>query len=727
MSFNLLSEPIRKYVRDKKWEQLKPIQAAAIERILTTEDNYILASRTASGKTEAAFLPVLSAANFNAPGIKVLYISPLIALINDQFLRVEELCKNLEVPVTKWHGEANKSLKDQLLKDPSGVMLITPESIEAMFVNKPFNVIRLFSGLEFVVIDEIHSFLGTDRGIQLKSLLSRLQTVNRHYFRVIGLSATIGDYELAKTFAGPSRKTTVLLDKTPKEVKVSFRYFSGGTDELPLALLKNLYLETKDNKALIFPNSRGRAEEVAVKLKKISQKVNGHPNYFSHHSSVDRDEREYVEYFAKNNTLHNFCIACTSTLELGIDIGTVDEVVQIDASHSIASLVQRLGRSGRRDGAASTLVLYATGPWSLLQSMACWLLYREGFIEPPAESSKPYDLLAQQALSIVKGTSGIAPDQLIAQLKGNYAFAAIAENEILPIINHLIDTDMLERLGRELIIGVTGEKVVNNKDFYSAFTTEEHFKVVHAGNRIGEIPYTPQVLVDQNIMLAAKIWKIRDIDFKAKKIEVAVAKDGKKPIFLGLPGNVHAKVRQKMLEIIYTGDCYDFLDEASVDELKVIRSDFRAVPIEDPTVQRPLIDTGNKLQLFAFTSTKINNTIALLFHIKGIPSQFNPPTDSFEVVLGYTDFMAQWRSLPETISAIDGYLSAQAETNPEKSEVTKWAFLLPLPLRIAIAKEKVYDIEGTRAFLETVTFLAAQQTEGNQAPFSSMDQLPGKA
>ena len=198
MSFDLLSEPIRKYIRDKRWEQLRPIQAAAISKILSTSDNYILASRTASGKTEAAFLPILSKIDFTETGIQVLYISPLIALINDQFYRIEELCKYLDVTVTKWHGEANKTLKDRIIKHPNGIVLITPESLEAMFVNKPFNVKQLFSNLKYAVIDEIHSFIGTDRGIQLKSILSRLQSVNAKHFSIVGLSATIGDYNEAK-------------------------------------------------------------------------------------------------------------------------------------------------------------------------------------------------------------------------------------------------------------------------------------------------------------------------------------------------------------------------------------------------------------------------------------------------------------------------------------------------------------------------------------------------
>ncbi|MCZ2248807.1 MAG: DEAD/DEAH box helicase [Bacteroidia bacterium] len=289
MSFKLLSEPIRRYIRDKGWEQLRPIQNVAISKILGSDENFILASRTASGKTEAAFLPILSKVNFNESGVQVLYISPLIALINDQFYRVEELCKNLDVTVTKWHGEANKTLKNRLIKQPTGIVLITPESLEAMFVNKPFNVKQLFSNLKYVVIDEIHSFIGTDRGTQLKSILSRLQRVNSNSFSIVGLSATIGDYNEAKKFTGNEANTKVLLDGTAKEINTTFRFFKNEKEELPLELLKDLYIETKDNKVLIFPNSRGRAEEVAVKLKKISDRVKGHPNYFSHHSSVDRE------------------------------------------------------------------------------------------------------------------------------------------------------------------------------------------------------------------------------------------------------------------------------------------------------------------------------------------------------------------------------------------------------------------------------------------------------
>ena len=699
MSFNLLSEPIRKFIYEKGWDELRPIQNAAISRILGSDENYILASRTASGKTEAAFLPILSKVDFNEPGVQVLYISPLIALINDQFYRVEELCKNLDVDVVKWHGEANKTVKDRLLKNPKGIVLITPESLEAMFVNKPFNVKQLFSNLKYVVIDEIHSFIGTDRGIQLKSILSRLQQVNHKSFSIVGLSATIGDYVEAKKFTGDELKTKVLLDKTAKEINSTFKYYKYKKTDLPQELLEDLYIETKDNKVLIFPNSRGRVEEVAVKLKKISEREKGHPNYFSHHSSVDREVREYVEYFAKNNNRQNFCISCTSTLELGIDIGVVDEVVQIDATHSIASLIQRVGRSGRKDGEISNLYLYATNEWSLLQSIACWLLYKEGFIEPPQKTEKPYDILVHQALSITKGYSGINLTDLIKQLCSNSAFKGIDLVEIEEILNYLIEIDFLEKLQQEVIIGVEGEIVVNSRDFYSVFKTEENFKVINSGNKIGEVPFSPQIIEDENILLSAKIWKIKFVDHKAKKVEVIPAKDGKKPIFFGNSGVVHQRIREKMVEVLYSKIDYNFLDQPSRNEIESLRKEFSVFKIKDLSSQCPLQSKEKNLQLFTFTGTRINRTIQLLLDISGIKNNLDDDSSSFFIQVSKQELISKWSSLPVPLENIDCHISKLLKANPALLDFSKWGVYLPENYQVKLIKDKYFDIVETKEFL----------------------------
>jgi len=717
MSYHLLSEPIRKYIRNKGWEELRPIQHAAIERILTTESNYILASRTASGKTEAAFLPILSKVDFNEKGVQVLYISPLIALINDQFFRIEELCKDLEIPVTKWHGEANKTLKNKLLKKPDGIVLITPESIEAMFVNKPYQVKQLFSNLKFVVIDEIHSFIGTDRGTQLKSLLARIQQLNQNPFRIIGLSATIGDYQEAKNFTGDSQNTKVLLDKKAKDITAVFRFFESEKNELPLALLKDLYLKVKDNKVLIFPNSRGKAEEVSVKLKKISDKVKGHGNYFSHHSSVNRETREYIEYFAKNNQKHNFAIACTSTLELGIDIGTVDKVVQIDATNSIASLIQRVGRSGRKDGESSNLFLYATDTWSLLQSLACWLLYQEGFIEPPEKKEKPYSILVFQILSITKSKGGILIVDLIQEMKENFAFSHIEENEIIEIIKYLLEIDFLEQLNKEVIIGIEGEYIVNSRDFYSVFEREETYKVIHSGITIGQIPFSPQITEDENILLSARIWKIKGIDHQSQKIEVIPAKDGKKPVFAGSEMLIHEKIRQKMLEIIYSFSAdvetnYDFLDIESKTELEILQKEFSIFKITDTEKQRPLLIKENYLQLFTFTSTKINRTLLFLFSVAGIKTTLDEKNSCIDISATTNEVVKVWKSLIiplQNDTKLNSILTSFLASNPKILRSSKWSMYLPTVYQVELVKDTYFDIEGTTEFLNVVELKVNQK------------------
>ena len=697
-AFELLSPAVRKFVRDKRWESFRDIQSAAIKKIMGDDGHYILASRTASGKTEAAFLPILSKVDFNQRGVAVLYISPLIALINDQFMRVEDLCSDMEIMVTKWHGEASRSLKGKLLKDPQGVVLITPESLEAMFANKPYDVKNLFTNLKYVVIDEIHSFIGSDRGVHLKSLLSRLQGINAGSFSVVGLSATLGDFAEAKKFTGNPEKTVVLRDPASKDLDAVFKYFEQKAHNLPIELLKDLYRETRDAKVLVFPNSRGKAEEVAVSLMKIAERVGGHANYFSHHSSVDKQVREYVEEFAKSKVRSNFTIACTSTLELGIDIGSVDQVVQLDAAHSIASLIQRVGRSGRREGAKSRLLLYATNPWSLLQSLAGWLLYLEGFIEPPEIIDYPYDILLHQALSISKERLGITKKGLVAELKQNYAFKLIDEAEIAEIVDHLIAIDFLEELGRELIIGIEGEKIVNGRDFYTVFNVQPYYKVVNSGTGIGQIPVTAQVRENENILLAAKIWKIRFVDHQAKKIEVVTANDGRKPLFFGEGGDIHPRIREKMMGILYSAELFPVLDENSAIEIEKLRKEFSVFPLTDRNLQRPMLIGAKELALYSFTGSRINRTLSFLWALSGVEVHMHDDQSKFGVADAILDVGALSKLLIPSLDDLDFHLENFLYAHPDILSGSKWATYLPVKFRLRLLKQRYFDFEGAELF-----------------------------
>lgn len=708
MAFELLSEPVRRYVKDKRWEGLRPIQVAAITKIMGSNDNYILASKTASGKTEAAFLPILSKIKKGTASVQVLYISPLIALINDQFIRVEDLCTHLDIKVTKWHGEANRTAKEHLIKDPDGVVLITPESIEAMLINRPYYVKTLFNHLQYIIIDEIHSFIGTDRGMQLKSLLHRLQQSASCQPSIIGLSATIGreNFQRAKEMTGRPEETTVLIDKAAKKIVSRFHYFESSATGLSLDLLKDLYKNTYDKKVLVFPNSRGRAEEVAVKLKRIAEKVGGHSSYFSHHSSVDKELRESIEYFAKNNKHQPFLISCTSTLELGIDIGSVEKVVQLDATHSIASLIQRVGRSGRRDDDESVLLLYSTHPWSLLQSLACWLLYKDAFIEPTYFCEKPFDILVHQILSLVKEKQGLGISALNKEFAENFAFKGISGEEFDKIIQHLLHCDLLEKLGAELIIGIEGEKVANTKDFYTVFTTEPNFKVIHAGKTIGEIPLSPQIIVNENMLLAARIWKIADIDYRAKKIFVTPTNDGRPPIFGGDGGNVHVRIRIKMLEVLLSESDYAELDKSCREEIHKLRLDFSGFNIEDLEGDRPVIIKERTTNYYTFTGSKINRTIHFIMSLAGIQVSLSDASSCLHIDIdnGYT-----WKTadpiFEEIYADIDFHLENTLVEKPSILNFSKWGYLLPKLYQVKILKSRYFDFEGAMAFLRSVNWV----------------------
>ncbi|RZK14441.1 MAG: DEAD/DEAH box helicase, partial [Hymenobacter sp.] len=499
------------------------------------------------------------------------------------------------------------------------------------------------------------------------------------------------------------------LDKAHKEMLTEFRYFPAARvgSDLPLDLLKDLYKQTSTSKALIFPNSRGLAEVVAVKLRLIADRVGGHANYFSHHSSVNKEVREYVEHFAKTNQRQPFCIACTSTLELGIDIGSVDKVVQIDAAQSVAALIQRVGRSGRRDDAASQLLLYATNPWSLVQSLACWRLYQAGFVEPLRQARQPYDLLLHQALSTVKERGGLARAVLLRELQGNAAFAEIPSAAIEDILTELIQVNWLEVIGGELIIEVEGEFTVNSREFYSVFKSEPAFKVVHAGKTVGEIPYSPQVQDGENLFLAARTWKIQFVDLAAKRIEVVPAHDGKKPLFFG-GGTVHPRIRQEMLHLLATDSPQPELDEASQEALRQLRREFAGFGLPAvPGPERPVVVKDNNLILYTFAGTRFNRSLAFLLRALDVEFLADEAESSFALALKPDLLPALFEQLRLFAEDVDFHLQTAVAETPALLEFAKWSAALPLRYQCKILKERYFDFEAARAFLrETVVFFA---------------------
>jgi ATP-dependent Lhr-like helicase len=339
--------------------------------------------------------------------------------------------------------------------------------------------------------------------------------------------------------------------------------------------------------------------------------------------------------------------------------------------------------------------LYATNKWSLLQSIACWTLYKEGYIEPPVISDKPFDILLHQALSIVKSTAGIAHSELVRQLKINFAFSNINEDEIKEILDHLLQIDFLEKIQQELIIGVEGEYVVNSREFYTVFETPEDFKVIHQGKTIGSIPYSAQLLEHENIFLAARIWKITYVDEKAKKIEVAVANDGKKPNFPGSGIVIHPRIRHQMLEILYSNVEYDFLDQLAADAIKELRREFSTFKLQNLGTDRPLMVGEIFLEFYSFTGTRINRAIGFLLTKAGIKNIIDEHCSLIDIEAKQEDFHAT------LLKIAAGEINFDLEDSIILKS-SKWSVYLPDKYQNHLLQNSYFDFEGAHHFLKNL-------------------------
>ena len=371
-TFNRLAPFIQDYIYQNKWEELRGIQIAAAEVIFDSDDNLLLSSGTASGKTEAAFLPVLTELYSNpSKSVGVIYISPLKALINDQFKRLEQLLIDSHIPVVKWHGDASLTKKNDLIKNPDGLLQITPESLESLITNKRGACLQMFSDLRYVIIDEVHHFMRDSRGIQLLCVLERLQKLTGVTPRRIGLSATMGDISMAETWlnTGTNRKcSSPITDEGKKRVGLHIERFvnyadrrdfverdgsgqiigDGGSGDIGnREHHEYLFKATLDKKTIVFTNSREETEYVLANLRQIALENKAPDVYRVHHGNVSALLRETAEDEMKVED-EKIVTGATVTLELGIDIGSLDQAVQVGAPLTVSSFAQRLGRCGRR-------------------------------------------------------------------------------------------------------------------------------------------------------------------------------------------------------------------------------------------------------------------------------------------------------------------------------------------------------------------------------------------
>ena len=595
--FNRYAPFIQDFIYQNSWESLRAIQVAAGDAVFNTDDNILLTASTASGKTEAAFFPILTLFTEDMPkSIGALYIGPLKALINDQFMRLNDLCREANIPVWHWHGDVAQSHKNKLLKNPSGILQITPESLEALLLHKHAYIARLFSDLRFIVIDEVHSLLRGDRGGQTLCLIERLSKLAAINPRRIGLSATVGDPESTGKFlsSGTGRNTfTPRIENKGIRWRLSMEHFyiqetqAADDRNIPgsLAVLdvktdtapKNadpgmgyIFEHTKGKKCLVFVNSREESEAVTTTLRQYCEANHEPDRFLIHHGNLSASYRETAEAVMKDEEQDKTTVT-TATLELGIDIGRLERAFQIDAPFTVSSFLQRMGRTGRRDlppemwfvmreeQPEARAMLPVTIPWVLLQGVALVQLYiEERWVEPPKLDRLPFSLLYHQTMCTLASCGEMSPGALASHVLTLSYFHRITQDDYKIMLRHLISTGHIQKTEENgLIIGLAGERQTNSFKFYAVFKENEEYTVRSKSQELGTIVMPPPI--GEKIALAGHVWVVEEVDYKRHLVYCDQVK-GSVPAFFGLcPGDINTRVLERMKDVLRENTVYPYL------------------------------------------------------------------------------------------------------------------------------------------------------------------------
>jgi len=654
-AFDRLAPFIQDFIYQEKWDELRGIQVAACEVIFDSDDNLLLSSGTASGKTEAAFLPVLTEL-YNNPSksVGIMYISPLKALINDQFKRLEQLLIDSNIPVCKWHGDASQTKKNELIKNPEGLIQITPESLESLLTNKRGACLQMFSDLRFVIIDEVHHFMRDARGVQLLCVLERLQKLTGIVPRRIGLSATMGDITMAQTWlnTGTNRACAApVTDEGKKRVRLHVERFvnyaekreteerdgSGNVVNVGASgaigdreHFEYLFKATLDKKTIIFTNSREETEFILANLREIAIKNKSPDVYRVHHGNVSALLRETTEDEMKADD-EKIVTGATVTLELGIDIGSLDQAVQAGAPLTVSAFAQRLGRCGRRGQIPQLLFTFVEnlrvdaadtlGPinWEFIRLIAIIEKYtKEQWIEPIYPHNHAYNLLYHQTMSYLKSNGELSSAALASAVLSLGPFRHIPQEDYKKLLTHLLNIDHLERTERDgLIIGREGEKIVNSHKFLTVFLATEYLLVKDENRTIGTVDKVYPVGV--RFALAGQSWETVDVNEQSKVIFV------KKVPGISLVDwdvdfdvELHTILVQKIRSILKSDEPYPYLSERCVPRLEEIRFITRGSGLLENLVT-PLSD--KKFAVFPWVGTRQLFTLHYALLHKGIKSK----------------------------------------------------------------------------------------------------------
>jgi len=552
------------------WRSLRPLQEQAIEPLLAGH-HALLGAPTAGGKTEAAILPLLSRMSEERwSGLTVLYVCPLKALLNNLYPRIEQYCELLGRKAALWHGDIGTSTRGAILRDPPDVLLTTPESIEAMFLSTRVDAPALLGNVRTVVVDEIHAFAGDDRGWHLLALLQRLDELRPEPIQRVGLSATVGNpAELLDWLAvGSSLGRSVVSianDAAPPELTVDWVASVENAAKIIAALHRG-------EKRLVFADSRARVEELASALRR------GGVTTFVSHSSLSADDRRQAERAFMES--RDCVIVATSTLELGIDVGDLDRVIQLGAPRTVASVLQRIGRTGRRTGTVRNCLFLATTDNELLQALALVSLIEDGWVEPLVPPPRPVHLVAQQLLARVLSDGRVGRSGWPGSLLAVGSIGELAAPDLDAVADHMVARDILLDLGGVLQIGVEGERLFGRRHFMdvtSLFLTEPLLSVRWGARLLGQVDSSALSTRDGQrpaILLGGQSWGVGDVDWHRQIVWVEPSDDPGKSRWAGSGGALSIEVCRAIRRLVASEERPLATTRRAAVQLDLLRQDF---------------------------------------------------------------------------------------------------------------------------------------------------------
>jgi ATP-dependent Lhr-like helicase len=683
-------------VNDLGWRALRPVQSLTIDAVLDGANAVVLAP-TAGGKTEAAIFPILSQIlTEDRQPVSALYVCPIRALLNNQEERLGRYARMVGLDVFKWHGDVSDARKRHFRSAPAHILMTTPESLEVMLISARTDARALFQNLSTVIIDEVHAFAGDDRGAHLAAILERLVMLGERDIQRIGLSATVGNPHLiGEWLQGSSKRPFRLVDPpTPRAARdLRIDFCEDLEDAVPgIAQL------ARGKKSLVFVESRSKAERVAHALGGSGVEV------FIHHSSVSRADRALAEeQFAHGQ---NTAIVCTATMELGIDVGDLDQVIQMDAPGSVASFLQRLGRTGRREGTRANCTFFCLSPESLLQSVALLRLAEVGWVEDVRPAVHALHVLAHQVMALALQEGGISRHRLLPWIAAAYPFSSVRPGRLHELIDTMLERDILYEADGLLSLGKRGEKLYGRKNFfelYAVFTAAPMMHVLHGKDDVGCVQALFVSMHDQNhgplcFRLSGRAWEVSHVDWSKGILHVRPAERGRVPNWIGLPGTLSTHLTQAMMGVLVReeGEA-GWLTRGAALELKSLRETYASL-LDGETA--PLEELPNGVTWHTFAGGSVNRLLSA-----GLEE-----TSGKRWVAG--NLSVRCKDVPVTaardavagLAALDWeQVAATAAHRMARGMVSKFQPCLPEAAEDRLLAEKLLDVAGTLRFLGAVT------------------------